>query len=646
MEKLVLSGVLVLASCGLDAIDGAGREDGADPEFRATPDVSLVQATDSEWVVEWDQPVAVCPNDGNWDGKSIYDVHPFLSTNAPTVPKLQRFCRYTWIGPVPPSDNPLPSPPPGASYIVAKNPITVGVAPQGVLRDALGPYLLDRFRWRYRHPGVGSSFEGSADLREPVVLAIVDTKPNDPGQPGKSNHGRIMIELAKPIVCPPDSTGCAVEIMPTLGMPRTGVGANWDEGGYYGAVADVALGVIEAVQRWKTRPDSPRLVISLALGIDLETFDPNGNGTGASRNLLLDALRWASCEGALIVAAAGNDVGLGTSGALYPATLEAEDMPGEQACNNFLNGSYQVDTTPYAPLVHAVGGLDDNLGELDSARPDSTPRLVAAATAGIAPLGPSQWTFPATGTSVSTTVTSSTAALVLSFDDTLGRNAVMQRLHDSGRSTNISAAVYFGASQPDVKRVDLCGTLEDVCVGGTDACTAVTLDCSLGNQLPYSDAFLADQLALLSLDPETQTYRTTKQCTAIDGELRQTAFSTGGGILPPTCASIDYQPLDVIAAPQPDLPVCDTCSGSFANNLAHVEFAPTYEDEIVSRMIITVEDAQREYHDLVFVEPDISTIEPNEIDIDMPLPSDVKSASVTFFFQSGIERRDTMNVLD
>lgn len=643
------------ASCGGAAVGDVGGPAGQAPEFRVTADPTLVERTDSEWIVEYSDgppPYVACPDDGGWVGDLLYAAHPHLAATASVPSHFRRYCRYTWTGTEPPSADPDPV---AVSWggtssagVVAKNPATIGMMPQGVLRDTLGDQLLERFQWRYQNFGPASDFGGTAAVRSAVTLAVVDTKPNDPAKPGRSAHGQHMIELAKPIACPPDGTACAVDIVPSLGLPRVANGeANWDEGGYYADPSDVALGILAAVSRWQaTAPNSP-LVINLSVGIDLQVFAPSG--IEASRNVLQDAIRYASCYGTL-VAAAGNDVDLGTEGALYPASLETNMMPDASDCGGFGVGSMPpVGATQYRPVVHAVGGLNDSIGATPVTRTGSMPRFVAPATSATYLTGDTNEPFGpvTTGTSNASIVTAASAALMLSFDTQLGRAGVMQHLYDEGGGTILSADLYFSgvAQVPPVRRLMLCDALNALCSGG--ACAPLMLDCNIG-PIPFTDEYIAGEIATLDPAPvETEiTFGASTWCEDLE---RDVVFAEGQT---PDCSLSDYEPMERITTPQPDEPVCDFCPWTTTESTLMIElddaYQQTIEDYGVTRAVATFKDANGTSIDFILENPSVSTTEPmkNTFPNDESVPEEISSATLTVYFGSGMVRRGTIDIVD
>src|SRR6185295_8822360 len=123
----------------------------------------------------------------------------------------------------------------------------------------------------------------------------------------------------------------------------------------------------------------------------------------------LAVLEFASCRGAIVVAAAGNrswgpD---GDTGPLYPAGWEVRPAPGLQACIDRGAQPRPADFPPatstvYRPLLYAVGGVQANNRVLANSRPASEPRLTAFADHAVVDDTTGAPTAVLSGTSVST----------------------------------------------------------------------------------------------------------------------------------------------------------------------------------------------------------------------------------------------------
>jgi len=362
---------------------------------------------------------------------------------------------------------------------------------------------------------------------------------------------------------------------------------------------------------------------------------------------------YASCYGT-VVAAAGNDVDLGTEGALYPALLETDMMPTGSDCMSFgVHQTPPVGTTQYRPVVHAVGGLNDSPGAAPVTRTDSLPRLVAPATSTTYLSGSSTDPYGpiSTGTSNASIVTAASAAMMLSFDPQLGRAGVMQHLYDNGGGTILPSAdlYYSGAGQaPPVRRLMLCDALDAICSGG--GCGPLVLDCNLGGA-PFTDEDIADDLAGLvppdDIDEVEVSFGTSEWCPELG---REVVFASGQAS---DCDLAKYEPMNRITTPQPDEPVCDACPYTTTSTTLTLELDDAYEEELsefgVTQAVVTFFDDNGTPVDFVLENPNASTTKPvrNFLpDDDERLPASISHGRITVTFGSGMVRSDTIDIVE
>ena len=161
-----------------------------------------------------------------------------------------------------------------------------------------------------------------------------------------------------------------------------------------------------ALAEWESAPGRSHLIVNMSLG-----WDPaDTQGSGLKVKWMTQLLSRAYCEGALVIAAAGNRTG--SEGAVFPAALESLAPPDAQQCGR-LGYSLVGSSGSYRPLIHAVGAVDQYDQRLVLARPHGQPRLAAY---GMQVVVPGQtatgFTIPQTGTSMSAAVVSGIAAAV------------------------------------------------------------------------------------------------------------------------------------------------------------------------------------------------------------------------------------------
>src|SRR5262249_30891555 len=105
-------------------------------------------------------------------------------------------------------------------------------------------------------------------------------------------------------------------------------------GGTHGSPKDVAAAIYQAVVTGKSVGGIPNVVINLSVGWEPQWasgfVDTKRSAFGtlrAATTAVYEAIRFASCRGALVVAAAGN-TGIGKTGPMYPAAWELQPAPG------------------------------------------------------------------------------------------------------------------------------------------------------------------------------------------------------------------------------------------------------------------------------------------------------------------------------
>ncbi|WP_438023406.1 S8/S53 family peptidase [Sorangium sp. So ce233] len=334
----------------------------------------------------------------------------------------------------------------------------------------------------------------------PVQIAIVDSSPDSDGGGdiplGTNSHGYTMGWIAREMACGAPEGGapppkCAAEISTHLALPRTSNESTSDAGGYFGTPAELAVAIDDAVKQWKLNPwPRPRLVINLSLGwqpeLDRSSGGVDAAGAAAPAQAVLEALRNASCHGALIVAAAGNEPGgeAVQPGATFPAAWQDAHAPTKHECTAYFDvddgeplASEGTDEVPPPSLVIAVGGTNYLGAPMAVTRPGSVSRLVAPALHGAAGdvAGPH---VPAlTGTSVSAAVLSGAAALVWGHRPDLDPTEVIALLYSSAIPIQIEPELRmeaYVADHPEVREVDRCSAAAGVaasCAGA--ACPAM-----------------------------------------------------------------------------------------------------------------------------------------------------------------------------
>lgn len=200
-------------------------------------------------------------------------------------------------------------------------------------------------------------------------------------------------------------------------------------------------------------------------------------------------LVYASCQGALVIASAGNDMGYAgaASGPILPAAWEKQAAPSAEDCEAWFGDIVRRPTvaapaTTYRPLVHAVGAVTEADVPIMVSRPGGMPRLAAPGArllgfpatpmlAGYAPICDSTGRVcdrsrPMTGTSISAAVVTAAAALVWAQRPDLAPETVMQTIWEAGVDLGYPAEFSGGDLGPgarNVHRVSLCRAVGHAC---------------------------------------------------------------------------------------------------------------------------------------------------------------------------------------
>ncbi len=394
--------------------------------------------------------------------------------------QLQRVCLYTWAA----FDADRPEPdiaalPDRPSIRLERDCEVVSAhALPGEVTDAL------RASWetQIELPDWSVADPQGAPTPASVRVAVIDNGfggvANSPDLPADMvDHAEAMSSIVRAIGCPErGEVGYCPVGAPVYGaMPYIRRGQEGELGGYFGTHLEYAAAVAEAVDDWRTEPARTRpahLVLNLSLGW---TGEHDVTSTGRlSGQVALWATRYAACKGALLIAAAGNRGVDGGEGPLYPAGWESRPRDCGDA----------GDLAPYAPLVHAVGGVDGRDTPLSIARAGASPRIVAPAALVSVQLETlsSQEDHDATevmsGTSLAAAATSGVAAMVWSLRPELPPWAVMQRVWASGEPTGAPAEFAY-AGAPERRRLSATRAFEAACPDGLEVGR-----CPLGDARP------------------------------------------------------------------------------------------------------------------------------------------------------------------
>ncbi|MES2643362.1 MAG: S8/S53 family peptidase [Myxococcota bacterium] len=342
-------------------------------------------------------------------------------------------------------------------------------------------------------------------------LTLIDSSPTADagdidvyGVPGAYEHGQQLATLALRAVCDGDFTDaveplCVVDLASQLALGYSRVPGAFErsaDGGSFGSQADLAAALQRAVLAWHEDAPGAPLVLNVSLG-----WHPDAGGGEPTLTpavaAVKEALELASCKDVLTLASVGNVdspwQAASAEGPLYPAAWEAVAAPSAAACEARYGAWFTADDRArrvagaggYTPLLYGVSGFDVSGRTLGNQRPGaSTPH--AAAGSHLAAYNPTvaDYLTPISGTSASTIVVSSAAAVVRSHAPELDAHGVMRVLRDGAPSSSVPAETCYdpaGIGCPPSHAITVCASLASLCDAGLgSACapayTAATCD--------------------------------------------------------------------------------------------------------------------------------------------------------------------------
>lgn len=486
----------------------------------------LPACVEDRWVGYQLAAVGPCPRPRKGFGGRWAVSKPFAGLSAAAPTELQRFCVYEWrssagVGPKPWLLPNLPD--------LRLERDCEAVSPQmvpGASQATLQASWVEQLGLPEYAPGTGLPVSGG------VTVAVVDTAPSElaSGLPseGADGHGHAVGALVRAASClrsGGQELDCAarVESYQALGLG--------DELASFGRPIDVGVSMAEALDRWVGRGSAEPLILNLSVGWDGRYGGRHGPSIRMTALAPWLVAQWAGCEGALVVASAGNRSQVGAaSGPLFPAGWEQDPR--------LCPGSPVV----YGPLVHAAGAVDGRDVGIRVARPNGTPRLLVpgghVSVLAPRPDATQQAGKLMAGTSVSAAGLSGVAALVWGLSPSLSADEVIQTIYRSAVPNG--AFSEFGLSGNwGQARIDACTAAAQVCAPAAVPCPlACTVRAPGVDARPDFAAVLDAELPGLRAGPATQ------------------GASVGPAPLVPI---VDEHLLEPRAGPQPGGTVCPLC---------------------------------------------------------------------------------------
>lgn len=501
--------------------------------------------------------------------------------------EMDRFCTYTYA-----SDEAVPAASVAALHTALLpfgdvSPDKMVVVQMGdPLADVLWPSLRDRFLEQ-----AGSASLPPPTRRERTRLAVVDTAATrETGavlSPGNSSHGYTLVNMAAALLCADlaNDASCLAKLTTQLALPWIAVDTRAQalverddaNGGFVGSQLDLAQALHNELVDWHTGADrGTRLVLNLSVAWDpiFGGWERRPRDMAPPVLAVYRSLEAAACLGALTVASAGNVTGgpQGRSpGAMMPAAWTDRPAPSNQVCRKRYGVAPPGDTHSQpelrrVPLLHAVGGADENGDRLANGRPSSWPPLVAYGDHGLVESHVAGTpTASLTGTSVSALVTSAVAAAVWTYRPELDARAVIQHVYTAGVDrgqprTRPDVCPADCSDWPEVRHVSLCRTVALVCAGQPGVCAGPSPHCETPRPLPVPVDFSTfDATAVTrSASGLTAQYGPLSDCGAVD--LYRHASLPVQPDHP--CPAAQFHGLAAVpwTNPQPATDLCPNCS--------------------------------------------------------------------------------------
>jgi len=445
---------------------------------------------DSQWVGYIIEGEAACPeprncrNNPEEDGgrcapyrEGEWALSPMVPPGSPHANSaMRRYCLYTWRPGFIAPDAPLPLDRlPDTPRVRLERDCEVSAVASDEFQMPGDLALLLRDAHDAQLEMVPQAF--ADPVLDPVRIAVVDTSADAQGSGtdelpdiSDNGHGDAVGTLAYRTSCLGGDGGrCVSAIRSELALGRRGPrdpqdpnAIDWlpDLGGDFGSQGETARAIYTAVRRHLDEQSERNLIINLSLGWDGDYGDHRKRRLRVPARAALDAAQYATCQGALLIAAAGNrDAFSHRDGPISPAIFEKR----RDRCVD--------DPNAYAPVVHAVQGVDGRDRLIFNARRRAVPRLLAPASFVLTPTSPPIqadspiWARTHTGSSMAAAAVSGVAALVWSVRPELLAHEVMDIVYASGEPLGRNAKFGMrGQKQPRV-RVSACHAFALACAG-------------------------------------------------------------------------------------------------------------------------------------------------------------------------------------
>lgn len=596
---------------------------------------------DSQWIGYILEGEAVCPRPVACRNAPLApgeECRPFDDGNwhyAPLVPRaderannnLRRYCIYTWErtqGPrdmLPPIER-LPDDP----RVRLERDCEV-TSPASAEFDVPTSVALELQRAHDEQAGLVGDRLPFVPL-DRVRVAVVDTAADNQGTPipdpnpdiSDNGHGDAVGTLVRRSSCVGGACWAIVRSELALGRrgprdPQQPGLIDWvpDLGGDFGSQGDAARAMFNAVKRFQDEDDERHLILNLSIGWDAAYGGHKKSQLRVPARMALDVAKYAACEGALLVAAAGNRDGFSDKEhALAPAAFERKRNRCVQ------------DPNAYAPVVHAVQGVDPRDRLLFNARRKAIPRMLAPAqfvmTATGNLSGATSTIRTHTGSSMAAAAVSGAAALVWAARPELQAHEVMDIVYANGEPLGPNARFGMGGQKQPRMRLSTCDAFIAACTGAVGQCGLTPEELAAGcgpRRARRVDAspfwkFVADEMLNFWGNP--------------------------GLVVPPAPPAVPVvavpQTLEPWATPQPGIPGCPLC-GIIGELLIGQVVPPKGVTSFAQAKVHVDVKNTAQCGDFSFEAPSILNNQPFKLDLQVAAGCVLKGAGVELYLQSG-----------
>jgi hypothetical protein len=346
-------------------------------------------------------PRSKCPDLSPWEGGSVLEPHGGAEEPGPV------YCSYYWNAPPEalPNTDVFTGPLGDWEWDCPDVAAHGERAEKNAALAAHGQANLGSITW-------------NANNDAPIHVAVIDTAASVWSDPDNNPHGKAVGTLIRDTACM-NSSNCRVDVRNYLGLPllrdshtfqdQTVIRRDTTHGGGFGAKGDLARAIVAAVN---AAPTGAPTVINLSVAYDTKApmKELRPAATDHSNNVVLEALQYARCHGALIFAAAGNG----------PVPADPAQPPAFPARWTGLNGldtaacdrRYGVANFANAtqPLLYAVSAFDFGRKPLMTTRGRGQSVLAALGFAVVREDPNGGYTRTLSGTSMATATVSAIAA--------------------------------------------------------------------------------------------------------------------------------------------------------------------------------------------------------------------------------------------